>query len=430
MASRSNSQRRFWTIVVTAIATVVAVALAMNFAIPEKRLETRIEHKYAIADAQFRREMGVLLGPAIVPGNKVVDLENGDEIFPAMLDAIAHAQRTITFETYIYWSGDIGRRFADALSERARAGVEVYVTIDAVGGADMDSKLVPQMRNAGVRVEFYRPLRWYTISRLNNRTHRKLLVVDGRIGFTGGVGIGTPWEGHAQDPDHWREMHFRVEGPVVAQMQAAFNDNWIKTTGTILNGGALFPGIDAAGPMDANLFMSSPSGGSESMHLMYLTVIAAAVRRIDLAAAYFIPDDLMVQELLDARRRGVTIRILMPGEHTDSGAVRIASRANWEPLLMAGIEMYEYEPTMLHNKLLIADSELVSVGSTNFDQRSFELNDEATLNVYDKDFAAHMTQVFEEDLAHAHRYTLERWRKRSLGERLFEKVVQPVRSQL
>ena len=419
-----------WTIVITAVATALLFAIALNFATSEKKIERKIEHKYAIADPQFRREMGVLLGPAIAPGNKVVDLENGDVIFPAMLEAIRAARRTITFETYIYWSGNIGKRFADALNERAAAGVDVYVTIDAVGGANMDSDLVPAMRKAGVHVEFYRPIRWWTISRINNRTHRKLLVVDGHIGFTGGVGIGTPWEGHAQDPDHWREIHFRVDGPVVAQMQAAFNDNWIKATGTILNGGTLFPGIEQAGSMDANLFMSSPSGGSESMHLMYLTVIAASVRQIDLAAAYFIPDDLMLQELLDARRRDVKIRVLMPGEHTDSGAVRLASRANWEQLLMAGVQMYEYDPTMLHNKLLIADGEVVSVGSTNFDQRSFELNDEATLNVYDKDFASHMTQVFEDDLRHAHRYTLEMWRKRPLGERLFEKVVQPLRSQL
>ena len=430
MASRGNSKRKFWTIVLTVLLTVLGVALAMNFAIPEKRLEHKVEHKYAIADAQFRREMGVLLGPAILPGNRVTDLENGDEIFPAMLEAIASAQHTITFETYIYWSGQVGKRFADALCDRARAGVDVAVTIDAVGGSDIDAGLLPQMRAAGVQVELYRPLRWYTVSRLNNRTHRKLLVVDGKVGFTGGVGIGTPWEGHAQDPDHWRDIHFRIEGPVVAQMQAAFNDNWIKTTGRILHGGTHFPGIEPAGDMDANVFMSSPAGGSESMHLMYLTVIAAAAQRIDLAAAYFIPDPLMLEALLAARDRGVRLRVLMPGANTDSGAVRLASKADWGPLLEAGAQMYEYDPTMLHNKLLIADGELVSVGSTNFDQRSFELNDEATLNVYDRSFAARMTQVFEDDLRHAHPYTLEMWRNRSLAERLAEKFIRPVKSQL
>ncbi|HET7778445.1 MAG TPA: phospholipase D-like domain-containing protein [Rudaea sp.] len=430
MASHWNTKRKFWTIVLTVLITIIGVAVAMNFAIPEKRLEHKVEHKYAIADAQFRREMGALLGPAIQPGNRVTDLENGDEIFPAMLEAIRSAQHTITFETYIYWSGEIGKRFAEALCERARAGVAVAVTIDAVGGSDIDAGLIPRMQTAGILVEQYRPLRWYTVSRLNNRTHRKLLVIDGKVGFTGGVGIGTPWEGHAQDPDHWRDIHFRIEGPVVAQMQAAFNDNWIKMTGRILNGDTYFPAIEPAGAMDANMFMSSPSGGSESMHLMYLTVIAAAVQRIDLAAAYFIPDPLMLEALLAARERGVQLRIMMPGANTDSGAVRLASKADWEPLLQAGVKMYEYDPTMLHNKLLIADGELVSVGSTNFDQRSFELNDEATLNVYDRAFAEHMTQVFEDDLKHAHPYTLEMWRNRPLSERLDEKFIRPIKSQL
>ena len=431
MFSKWSRKRKWWTtITLTVILTVLGVAIAMNFAIPEKRLEHRVEHKYALSDPQFRREMGVLLGPAILPGNRVTDLENGDEIFPAMLDAIRSARRTITFETYIYWSGDIGKRFADALSERARAGVDVSVTIDAVGGSDMDKNIVPEMRNAGAHVELYRPLRWYTISRINNRTHRKLLIVDGKVGFTGGVGIGDPWQGHAQDPDHWRDMHFRIEGPAVAQMQATFNDNCVKTTGDLLNGQDYFPVIDEAGAMDANMFMSSPSGGSESMHLMYLLVIAAAEHAIDMEAAYFIPDALMMKVLLAARARGVKIRILMPGKNTDSGAVRLASKADWEPLLAAGVEMYEYDPTMLHNKLVIVDGELTSVGSTNFDQRSFELNDEATLNVYDRDFAAHMTDVFNADLRRATPYTLQMWRNRPWTERFAETFIRPIKSQL
>ena len=425
-----SRKKRIWTIVITVAATVLACALAMNFATPEKKLEKAPQHQYSIADPQFRREMGVLLGPAILHGNRVTDLENGDDIFPAMLDAIHSAQKTVTFETYIYWSGDIGKRFSDALSERARAGVKVNVTIDWAGSSDMDENVIPEMRKAGVHVERYRPLRWYNISRMNNRTHRKLLVIDGKVGFTGGVGIGVPWEGHAQDTEHWRDIHFRVEGPVVAQMQSAFNDNWIKSTGEVLNGPDYFPAIDEAGTMDANMFMSSPSGGSESMHLMYLLVLAAAEHNIDLAAAYFIPDKLMMQVLLAARARGVKIRILMPGKNTDSGAVRLASKADWEPLLAAGVQMFEYDPTMLHNKLLIADGELVSVGSTNFDQRSFQLNDEATLNVYDREFAARMTDVFENDLRRATPYTLQMWRDRPWTERFAETFIRPIKSQL
>jgi cardiolipin synthase len=228
-----------WTIAITALVTLLVVVLSMNFATPEKKIERRIPHAYGTEDPQFMREMAVMLGPSIVPGNDVVALQNGDQIFPAMLEAIRGAQRTITFETYIYWSGEVGEQFSEALAERSRAGVQVSVTIDWAGSIKMDQSLLDQMEKAGVEVQRYRPLHWYNLGRMNNRTHRKLLVVDGRIGFTGGVGVADQWLGNAQDPDHWRDMHFRIEGPVVAQLQAAFNDNWIKSTGTVLNGARL-----------------------------------------------------------------------------------------------------------------------------------------------------------------------------------------------
>jgi cardiolipin synthase len=265
---------------------------------------------------------------------------------------------------------------------------------------------------------------------MNNRTHRKLLVIDGRVAFTGGVGIADPWKGDAQDPDHWRDMHFRFEGPVVSQVQAAFNDNWIKTTGKVLNGTGYFPSLSPAADMDAHVFISSPAGGSESMHLMYLLTIAAATRSIDLEAAYFVPDQLITQALLAARHRGVRIRVILQGEYTDSDAVRLASKASWGPLLLAGVEIHEYQPTMLHNKLLVVDGEMVSVGSTNFDIRSFRLNDEASLNVYDRAFAARMTEVFEQDLAQSRRYTYEMWTQRPLRQKLSEKFILPLKSQL
>jgi cardiolipin synthase len=419
-----------WTIVITAIVTVLLVVVAMNFATPEKKLDRKIEHRYSVADPQFKREMGVLLGPAILPGNTITDLENGDEIFPAMLQAIASAKKTVTFETYIYWDGEIGRKFADALSERARAGVDVNVTIDWAGSISMDEALLEQMKEAGVHVQRYRPLHWYNLGRMNNRTHRKLLVIDGTLGFTGGVGIGDEWQGHAQDPDHWRDLHFRIEGPVVAQIQSAFNDNWIKTSGEVLNGVDYFPALAPAGSMDAHMFVSSPAGGSESMHLMYLMSIAAAEHSLDLAAAYFIPDDLISKALVAARHRGVRIRVLMPGKNTDSDAARVASKASWGPLLLAGVEMYEYEPTMFHNKMLIVDHEMVSVGSTNFDLRSFQLNDEASLNVYNHAFAERMTAVFEQDLKPTRRYTYDQWKKRPWKEKFKEKFLIPIRSQL
>ena len=420
----------FWTLATTVLGTVLVVLFALNFSRPEKKLTWRLQHRYAIADAQFRREMSVMLGPSITAGNKVTALQNGVEIFPAMLEAIRGAKSSITFETYIYWSGEIGEEFSDALSDRARAGIPVSVIIDWVGSAKMDRSLLEKMEKSGVRVKRYRPLKWYNFRRLNYRTHRKLLVVDGRIAFTGGVGIADLWEGNAEDPEHWRETHFRVEGPVVAQFQAAFNDNWIKTTGELLNGATYFPPLDRAGELDAHLFIASPAGGAESMHLMYLLGIAAAASTIDLAASYFVPDDLVIQAFLAARKRGVRVRILLPGPWIDSEVVRVASKATWGTLLEAGVEIYVYQPTMLHTKLLIIDNEMISVGSTNFDPRSFRLNDEANLNIYDRTFAQQMTGIFERDLKPTLRYTYEMWRRRPLREKLAEKLLRPIRSQL
>lgn len=425
-----SRKRMLWTIVITMLITALGAVLAMNFATPEKKLQRPVPHRYAIGQPEFRREMSVMLGPAILPGNRMTPLQNGDQIFPAMLEAIHGARTSVNFETYIYWSGEIGKQFTTALSERARTGIPVNVIIDWAGSIKMDDALLDEMRSSGVRIHRYRPLHWYTLGRINNRTHRKLLVVDGRIGFTGGVGIADQWSGHAQDPDHWRDSHFRIEGPAVAQMQAAFNDNWIKTTGEVLNGPVYFPKLEPAGDVYAHLFIASPAGGSESMHLMYLMAIAASGRSIDLAASYFVPDPLIVQALLAARKRGVRIRILLPGSHIDSDAVRLASRAGWGELLLAGVEISEYLPTMLHTKMLIVDRELVSVGSTNFDIRSFRLNDEASLNLYDRALATEMAAVFEDDLRRSTRYTHERWRRRPLKEKLMERFVLPLKSQL
>ena len=395
-----------------------------------KGLTRRVCHRYRVSDPQFRREMSVMLGPSITQGNRITALHNGDEIFPDMLEAIRGALVSITFETYVYWSGRIGREFADAFSERARAGIPVHVILDWAGSVQMDSEVLTQMEDAGARVHRYRPLRWYHLSRLNHRTHRKILVVDGRVGFTGGVGIADLWKGHAQDPDHWRDIHFRVEGPVVAQFQAAFNDNWIKTTGEVLNDASFFPPLEPAGDLDAHMFIASPSGGGESMHLMYLMAIAAAAESIDLAASYFVPDELLVDALVAALQRGVRLRILLPGPHIDSETVKIASRGSWGELLRHGAEIRLYQPTMLHTKLLVVDSEFVSVGSTNFDMRSLKLNDEASLNVYDTAFAGEMTRAFEEDLERSELCTWESWRTRPLGERISEQLIRPFRSQL
>ena len=417
-------------IFVTVLLTLLVVILAINLHTPEKKIQHRVAHLHGVRDPQFKREMGALLGPAVVGGNAITALQNGDEIFPAMLAAIAAARRTITFETYIYWSGRVGEQFARALIERARAGIRVHVVLDWLGSEKIKQELVQEMRGAGVEVERYHALRWYDLGRLNNRTHRKVLIVDGRVGFTGGVGIADQWTGCAHDPAHWRDMHFRVEGPVVGQMQAAFLDNWIKTTGMVLHGDAYFPDLTMVGDREMQLFISSPAGGSSSMRLMYLTAITAAEISIDIAAAYFIPDELMSRELVNARERGVKIRILLPDKHIDSETVRLASKHAWGPLLKSGVDVNEYEPTMLHTKMLIFDRYMVSVGSTNFDLRSFELNDEASLNIYDAAFAQQMTDVFERDLASSTAYTFERWQRRSLAEKVAEAIVRPLRSQL
>jgi cardiolipin synthase len=412
------------------VITVVVVVIVMNFHRPEKTVRHHVEHQHAIDDPQFRREIDAMLGPAVLKGNTVTALQNGDEIFPAMLEAIRGAQRSITFETYIYWSGDIGKAFADALKERRGAGVAIHVMLDWAGSAKMDHRLLQELIDADIEVERYHPLRWYTLARLNNRTHRKLLVVDGRIGFTGGVGIADQWQGHAQDPEHWRDVHFRVEGPVVAQLQAGFMDNWIKATGRVLHSDLYYPVLQPAGGRDMRLFISSPAGGNASMRLMYLLAVAAATRSIDLQAAYFIPDRLVVDALVDARERGVAVRLLVPGRYIDSAMVRLASKRRWGRLLDAGVEIHEYTPTMMHNKMLILDGELVSVGSTNFDMRSFDLNDEASLNIYSREFGAQMTAVVEADLRDAKPYTAEMWRRRPLRQKLGELLVRPLESQL
>ena len=418
------------TVLLTALATGALVLLALNFTAGEKKVQQQLPRLYSTASPDFERALGSLLGPGIVGGNAVTELLNGDQIFPPMLAAIQGAKKSITFETYIYWSGDIGKQFADALSERARAGVRVHVLLDWVGSAKMDESYLTEMKEAGVQIEKFHKPHWYNLARLNNRTHRKLLVVDGQVGFTGGVGIAPHWMGNAQDPDHWRDSHYLVRGPVVAQMQATFLDNWLKVTGKVLHGALYFPPIAPAGAQKAQMFSSSPSSGSESMQLMYHLAITAAERSIDLSVAYFVPDELTQKHLMDALARGVRVRFITPGEHTDTDTVKAASRATWGPLLQAGALIYEYQPTMYHCKVMIVDQLLVSVGSTNFDNRSFRLNDEANLNVYDAAFARRQTEVFEEDLKRSRRVTYEEWLNRPLREKAHEKLTGWLRSQL
>lgn len=423
---RTKKMFVFWIVVISIAATIVA----LNFIPGEKKIETRISEIYTVHDPQFLRSMGNLLGPPVVAGNHVQAFLNGDQIFPPMLAAIRAAKETISFETYIYWSGAIGREFAEALAQRARYGIKVHVLVDWAGSVKMDAQLLQLMQDSGVKILKYHPLHWYNIGRMNNRTHRKLLIVDGKIGFTGGVGIADNWLGNAQDADHWRDSHFRVEGPAVAQMQAAFMDNWMKTSGEVLHGKEYFPELHKVGEHHAQVFKSSSAEGSESVRLMYLLSIASASKSVYIANAYFVPDDLSIETIVRALRRGVKVKILMPGTHTDSAPVRRASRARWGKLLKAGAEMYEYQPTMYHCKVMVVDDVWVSVGSTNFDSRSFRLNDEANLNIYDHAFAQRQIDIFEEDLKRARQITYEQWQNRPWVEKLVEHTMALFRSQM
>ncbi len=417
-------------VVLTAAVTLVVLLLGLNLLGGESKIERRLERVTALEDPRFAHELGALLGPAFVGGNRQRVLLNGDAIFPAMLQAIRGAQKTITFETYIYWSGEIGQAFADALAERSQAGVHVHILLDWLGSAKMDEAMVKRMQQAGAEVHRFHPPHWSHLARLNNRTHRKLLVVDGRVAFTGGVGVAQLWTGNAQDPEHWRDTHFQIEGPVVAQMQAVFMENWVKVTGHVLHGPDYFPLLEPVGQSWAQMLSSSPSGGSDSMQLMYLLAITAASRSIDLSASYFVPDEMAVQALVAAMARGVRLRIIVPGAHIDSDTVRSASRATWGPLLAAGALIAEYQPTMFHVKAMVVDGLLVSVGSTNFDNRSFRLNDEATLNILDRSFAAEQTAIFEADLRQARPISHAQWLARPWRERAGEKLAALLGAQL
>ncbi|MBL9166664.1 MAG: hypothetical protein JNN07_02910 [Verrucomicrobiales bacterium] len=416
----------FLTLVVTLLCTI----LLINLRASEKHIRYELKHQFGVTDPRFVRNMNHLLGLGILHGNRIKALQNGDEIFPAMLAAIHGASQTITFETYIYWSGAIGKAFSEALCARAKAGVSVHVLLDWVGTGRMETRYLDDLKSAGVEVERYHPLHWYTVTRINNRTHRKLLVVDGRIGFTGGVGIADLWAGHAQSENHWRDSHYQVEGPAVAQMQAAFSDNWIKTRAKVLFGNGYFPELKPVGHSLAQAFKSSRGEGSESVRLMYLLSIASAMSTIRLQAAYFVPDDLAIETFISARERGVRIEIIVPGPHADAPLVQGASRSLWGALMDAGIEIYEYQATMYHCKVIIVDDVWVSVGSTNFDDRSFRLNDEANLNIYDAAFAAEQVREFEKDKSVSRLMTRAEFKKRSALGRAFDMVACCLRRQL
>jgi cardiolipin synthase len=413
----------------TLLVAALVLAIGANVATTEKRLLYRPRRLYTSGDADFRRALGILLGPPLVPGNHITTLVNGAAIYPAMLDAIRAAQTNITFETFVFRDG-VGATFVEALAAAARRGVEVRMLLDWLGSRTMDQHLLQAARAAGCDLHVYHPPSWYHLGRLNNRTHRKLLIVDGKVGFTGGVGMGIEWKDGLKGLPPWRDSHFKAEGPVVAQMQAVFVDNWIKTTGRVLHGAEYFPKLAPVGDMEAQMFGSSPVGGSESMHLMVLLALTAARTSIDIENAYFVPDKLTVEALCSAAHRGVRVRIVVPGRYTDARVGRWAAQGLYGALLEAGIQIYEYEPTMMHCKVLVIDGVWSSVGSSNFDDRSFRLNDEANLNVFSETLAREQLRLIDEDIKHSRRMVLKKWRSRTLGRRVNERLALLLRSQL
>ena len=348
-----------------------------------------------------------------------------------MLETIRSAKRTLIVETYVYWRGKIADEVAGAICDRARAGVECRVILDALGAAKMDRSLVTDMEEAGVRVIRFRPPKPYAVRRLVNRTHRRVLVADGRVGMTGGVGIAAEWEGDADAPDHWRDTHVRVRGPVVRGLVGAFAENWLEGTGEVLAGKGHLPNLKPLNDGERMQVVRSSAGvGDTNVEALYYLAIASSSKSIDLTAAYFVPRPAFIEALARAADRGVVVRILLPGPHIDKKFVRVAGSAAYDPLLDAGIEIHEYQPTMLHAKSMVVDGSWSTVGTVNFDNRSFQLHDEVTLCVWGRRFAGELGDQFKRDLARSERIEPGRWAQRSLAHRLAESAMKLLRREL
>lgn len=410
-----------------AVGGIVSLAIARNFFPEEKKVRHRVHATYDAGDDVFARTMGQLLGPPLLPGNKVTPLENGEQIFPAMLEAIRSAERTITFENFLFREGEISDAFAEALAERARAGVKVNYLQDAMGCDAVHGRAIRHMREAGVKVQIFRFVHLITF---NYRTHRKLLNIDGKLGFIGGVGIADDWKGDGCTHGLWRDTHYRVEGPVVGQLQQAFMDNWVETRAELLHGDDYFPKLEVAGDETCQAFKSSAGEGSDCARLMLLLSIASARKHVSIANAYFIPDDLCMQTLLEALDRGVKVTIITPGIDIDAQLVRAVGKTRWKKLLEAGARFYEYQPGRFHCKYLLVDDVWASVGSANLDNRSMSLNEEANLNILDRKFVTAHRQVFEEDKSHSREITLRDWHERPWGEKIKGRLASFMRQQM
>jgi len=410
-----NRQRRRLSICLLVV--VAAVQAAGCTSTSAKRQIYHFNHPIPPADPAFRRSLDSF-GNLMVKGNSVELLKNGDQIFPAYLEAIAGAKRTVNLESYIFGNDRAGAMVTNALLDAARRGVEVRVLIDGFGGRP--GPLLDQMKKGGVDARTYDPIRPWTLVRISWRTHRKLLLVDGAVGFTGGLGIDVRWLGDARNPQEWRDTQVRVTGPVVGQMQAIFGEDWTYTTGEILAGDKFYPALTATDDLEAQAIKVSRGDLSSQAKMLYYVAIRSAVKSIHLQNAYFLPDPQVRQAMVEAVQRGVDVRVMVPGKHIDIPVVRLASRLHYGELLKGGVRIYEYVDTMLHAKTAVVDGVLSIVGSINFDDRSMVRNAEESMAIYDRGFAAKLDALFMEDIKHCKEIDYERWKRRSWGDRLGE----------
>jgi cardiolipin synthase len=405
------------TVRVLALLVLLLPTTACSHIFGDKRTTYNYKPDYGVDSPQFRRSLEVL-GTEMVPQNSAVLLENGVEFFPAMLDAIRSAHASVNMELFIFNEGKIAAQFAEVLAAKAREGIEVRVLLDDWGSHPKELESV--MTQAGVKLKWYKPVRIYSIYKVGNRTHRKLLTVDGNIGFTGGVGVDDRWMGNASNPNEWRETMVRVEGPVVAQLQSIFTEDWVHTTGEVLHGEKQFPPTPAAGDLLAQAISASRSDASSMAKLLYYMAIQAARKSIWIENAYFVPDSQIRRGLVHAVERGVDVRIIVPGPHIDIPMVRMASRFHYGELLDGGVKMFEYQPTMMHNKVMVVDGIWTTIGSINFVNRSMKKNAEANVAIYDSGFAQIVEKSIQGDLEKSQQFTKRMWKKRGVLARLGE----------
>ena len=379
---------------------------------------------------RYRRALEGLVGVPATEGNIVEILRNGDQIFPAMLQAIRESEATIDFATYVYWTGDIAEEFAAALCERAKSGVRVRILLDAVGAQSMNKDLVHDMEQGGCEVEFFRPPTTWKVWETNHRTHRKVLICDEEVAFTGGVGIAAEWTGNAQDPDHWRETHVRMRGPAVDGMRASFVSNWAETGRELFDEHDRFPEQPQRGGVTVQCVQSAAQFGWSDLATVMASLICLAQHELRITSAYFVPDERFVGYLCQAAERGVDVRVLVPGEHADKRIVQVAGEQKYETLLQSGVRIFRYSPTMIHAKILTADGVVATTGSGNFDQRSLGINEEANIVIFDKGTVQILNNHFDEDVERSEELHLEGWEDRGPVQKIAEAATGTIDPQL